>query len=297
MYNPGQELSSLAFDKIIGGALDAVVNAQNNSSMTTVNFIKSVGFVNDENGNPVKPVYVDFKYPKEIKPYLPAVSSEIYLKIEKAGTGYTKEALDDSYELVEGSDKIKIEFEFSSDGGILAANITEDIEVKDASRVKKGELILLPKDGGDLGAGAKIIVALREAKAAEAAIYQDMTLQVPILTMLPIPFIRIATTDIELNVKINSISQTSESAQSSAKVNSSSSFGYKGWGFNANCSINASISNQKQSSSSEEVKKEYSLNIKVHAVQDDVPVGLSRILDILEESIVPKLIAPVAQGA
>lgn len=43
-YSAGQEISSLAFDKIIGGALDAVINAQNNSSLTTVRFIKSVGF-------------------------------------------------------------------------------------------------------------------------------------------------------------------------------------------------------------------------------------------------------------
>lgn len=46
-YSAGQELSSLAFDKIIGGALDAVVKAQNDASMTTVSFIKTVGFKNN----------------------------------------------------------------------------------------------------------------------------------------------------------------------------------------------------------------------------------------------------------
>jgi len=52
--------------------------------------------------------------------------------------------------------------------------------------------------------------------------------------------------------------------------------------------INASVSHQQKKSEKEEVKKEYSLNIKIHAIQDDMPEGLSRILDILEESIAPK---------
>jgi hypothetical protein len=45
------------------------------------------------------------------------------------------------------------------------------------------------------------------------------------------------------------------------------------------------------------VKKDYSLNIKVHAVQDEMPAGMSRILDILEESIVTKPISSPAKKA
>lgn len=42
MFNPAQEMSSIAFDKILGGALNAVVSAQNTSALTP-QLKKSVG--------------------------------------------------------------------------------------------------------------------------------------------------------------------------------------------------------------------------------------------------------------
>ncbi len=51
------ELGSLDFDKLIGGPLNACVTAQANASLSTVNFIKEVGF--DEDG---KLIMVDFSH-------------------------------------------------------------------------------------------------------------------------------------------------------------------------------------------------------------------------------------------
>jgi Protein of unknown function (DUF2589). len=53
----GRELASLDFGNLIGGPLNAVVEAQAKSAITTANFIKEVGF--DKNG---KVVNVDFTY-------------------------------------------------------------------------------------------------------------------------------------------------------------------------------------------------------------------------------------------
>jgi len=53
----GKELSSLDFANLIGGPLNAVVEAQAKSAITTANFIKEVGF--DKEG---KVVNVDFTY-------------------------------------------------------------------------------------------------------------------------------------------------------------------------------------------------------------------------------------------
>ena len=44
MPTPGQELSSIDFESMIGGPLVAVINAQAQAAMSTVNFIKEVGF-------------------------------------------------------------------------------------------------------------------------------------------------------------------------------------------------------------------------------------------------------------
>jgi hypothetical protein len=54
------ELGSIDFATIIGGPLDACIQAQNNASISTVSFIKSVGF---ENG---KIRMVDFSYKKSV---------------------------------------------------------------------------------------------------------------------------------------------------------------------------------------------------------------------------------------
>ena len=101
--------------------------------------------------------------------------------------------------------------------------------------------------------------------------------------MVPIPFIKIENADIEFNAKINSVSNQESSSVTDTKVNSGVSHGF--W---TRASINASVSNQSKHSNSEEVKKDYSLNIKVHAVQDDMPAGVSRILDMLEDSIIAR---------
>jgi hypothetical protein len=43
-YDPGQELSSINFGGMLGGPLSAVVDVQAAAALSTVNFIKSVGF-------------------------------------------------------------------------------------------------------------------------------------------------------------------------------------------------------------------------------------------------------------
>ena len=41
---PARELSSINFEAMLGGPLMAVVNAQAQAAMSSVNFIKAVGF-------------------------------------------------------------------------------------------------------------------------------------------------------------------------------------------------------------------------------------------------------------
>ncbi|MCM1437636.1 MAG: DUF2589 domain-containing protein [Roseburia sp.] len=287
MFNPAEEMSSIAFDKILGGALNAVVGAQNNSSMTTVNFIKSVGFQNDENGNTVKPVYVDFKYPKEVAAYQPAKDEYFTATVTLAGAdldeeklngngGYTLSVDNDAKTTV---DKAAFKFTLDTDNRLVKVDILDANGLTDKEiSVKEDEEVV-----------AKFKVVKHDKVEAQPAKYQEMTLQVPLLTIVPIPFIRIESTDIELNVKINSIFNSQESSDTNVGSGMSSSASAGGFFARGSISINASVSHQKKSSSSEEVKKEYSLNIKIHAVQDEIPVGMGRILDILEESIVPKL--------
>ena len=141
MSNGAKELSSIDFEAMLGGPLVAVINAQAQAAMSTVNFIKEVGFkkTTDEQDMEAtetgEPIYVTFQYPKETKPYEPKVD--------------------------------------------------EQAEVKDA-------------DGN-------VITPAVAAKAAVPAVWEIQKIRVPILTILPIPFIRIDETTIDFNAKINSM--------------------------------------------------------------------------------------------
>lgn len=109
----------------------------------------------------------------------------------------------------------------------------------------------------------------------------DVTLTTPLLTIVPIPFLRIADTTIDFNAKISSITNTA--TDTSHKLNLSADLRLR-WGF-GRLNFKGSYAYQKKTSYSDEAKRSYSMNIKIHAVQDELPAGMSRVLDLLEEGI------------
>lgn len=294
MFNPAEEVSSINFSAIIGGALNAVVNAQRESADTTVNFIRRVGFkpgeIDAQTGQEVgigDPICVSFTYDKEVSPSQTQTIRKVTIEVTDNGSGYDSER--PIIFTIDGNEINDAKFDIS-DGkinGVTLATVPSGDFIKEDAEV----IALQKNEGGDDNTSAKFKLSVKDVETAVPAEYQKMQIEVPILTMMPIPFIKVDNADIEFNVKINSISNSKSYEKSNNDVKSSSNFSYKGWGINAGTSLNASFSNQKSTSSSEEVKKDYSLNIKVHAVQDDMPAGMSRILDILEESITTKVVA------
>jgi len=177
------ELNNIDFRKMIGGPLQAAVDAQVASSMATVNFIKSVGFVQklDSSGNPdgfPELVMVDFTHTRK------------------------------------------------------------DVD---------------PKTGVETD--------------------NDTHVKVPLLAMLPIPSLRIEHVIIDFNVKLNSVESSSTSDELGVKAEVGG-----GWG-PVNFKVSASY--QRKTATNVEVKKEYSLNVNVKAVQDEIPAGLEKILGML----------------
>ncbi|MEE9441924.1 MAG: DUF2589 domain-containing protein [candidate division Zixibacteria bacterium] len=210
MPNPGQELSSIDFESMLGGPLSAVIHAQAQAAMTTVNFIKEVGFKKKSTEEAAggdtgteEPIYVSFKYPKELSPYQPAVPAN-----------------------------------------------------PDATPP---------------------ILAIPEAKA----VYETQVLQVPILTILPIPFIRIDLTTIDFNAKINSV----EYRKTNTRLKVDASLEAKaGWLFGS-AKLKVSTSFQRTTQQGNTVNRTYSLAIHIKAVQDEMPAGMEKILGILEGAI------------
>lgn len=113
----------------------------------------------------------------------------------------------------------------------------------------------------------------KDVDANGAPVDKDVSIKVPLLAMLPIPSLRIEHVTIDFNVKLNSVETSSTS--SSLGVNADVS---GGWG---PVKFKVSASYQRQSSTGVEVKKEYALNVNVKAVQDEIPAGLEKILNML----------------
>ncbi len=170
------ELNNIDFQKMIGGPLQAAVNAQVASSLATVDFINAVGFETDANGKR-QLVMVDFSHTRN------------------------------------------------------------------------------------------------EVDANGAIVPKPVNISVPLLSVLTVPCLRIEHVIIDFNVKLNSVesSQVSSDIGVNAEVSG-------GWG---PVKFKVSASYQRKATTGVEVKKEYALNVNVKAVQDEIPAGLEKILNIL----------------
>jgi hypothetical protein len=210
MPNPGQELSSIDFESMIGGPLVAVINAQAQAAMSTVNFIKEVGFKKtseeeDAGGDTTteEPIYVTFKYPKELSPYQPAIPADPSATPPVTGS------------------------------------------------------------------------------PAVPAVYETQELKVPILTILPIPFIRIDLTTVDFNAKINSVEYRKTNTRLKVDASLEAKAGWL-WG---SAKLKVSTSFQRTTQQGNTVNRTYSLAIHVKAVQDEMPAGMEKMLGILEGAI------------
>lgn len=102
-------------------------------------------------------------------------------------------------------------------------------------------------------------------------------LSVPLLTIVPIPSLRIEEMTIDFNAKLNSV-ETND-VTSELGVDASISAGFKKIGFTASASY------KRTSVSGSKIEKTYEMSVHVRVVNDELPAGLDRILRILESEI------------
>ncbi len=125
------------------------------------------------------------------------------------------------------------------------------------------------------------VIEKPDAEGKPVPTVTPMKLTVPILTMLPIPFIRVEEVTIDFNAKINSVVEAKTA--SSSELNTSLAV-KAGWG-PVSAELKCSYSSKKSSSSTDKTERTYSLVIHVRAVQDELPAGMEKLLGILENSI------------
>lgn len=270
--NPGQELSSIDFASMLGGPLLAAVDAQAQAAMSSVNFIKEVGFQQVTTPSGVTtgdPIYVSFRYPREVSPYQPATQDRITgIVVTAGGSGYTSPpAVEISGGGGTGATAVA---SINANGQVSAITLTDP-----GSGYTSAPTVTLT--GGD-GSGAIGTASFAAATAAVPAVYQTMKLEVPILTMLPVPYLRIEDVTIDFNAKINSIEY--KKVDTSLGIDASLQVQQRWPGGGAK--LNVSASYKRSTSEGSNVERTYSMNVHIRAVQDEMPAGMEKILSILE---------------
>jgi hypothetical protein len=283
MVEPARELSSIDFEAMLGGPLRAVVNAQAQAAMSSVNFIKAVGFKPADTTDPANPqvgdpIYVSFKYPKEIAPFTPAVPAQVTgVTVTTPGAGYT--SVPAATASGGGGKGLTLTAALNNSGGVASITVTSP-----GSGYTSAPTVAIdpPPAGGTQAVATAVFAAAVPAVAAQ---FQVMTLEVPILTMLPIPFIRIEETTIDFNAKINSVEEkkTDETfkigAELDVKVQYPPLFAI------ATVNLKVNTSYQKNTQTGSKVDRTYSMAVHIRAVQDEMPAGTEKILGLLEDAI------------
>jgi len=125
------------------------------------------------------------------------------------------------------------------------------------------------------------VIETKDAAGKVTQTIEPRALTVPILTMLPIPFIRVEEVTIDFNAKINSVQETTTTSSHDLNVSLAAK---GGWG-PVSAELKCSYSYKKSTSATDKTERTYSLTIHVRAVQDELPTGLEKILAILENNI------------
>lgn len=287
-YNPGQELADIDFSALIGGPLGAIVDAQAKAALSTVDFVKSVGFSPDSEDEttgeitPGEPIYVSFKYPKMVQPYVPAINGKLKdIIVNDGGSGYT---VGDTL-TVKG---VTVTVSSVDSGEIKNINYSVD---NTSGFEDESEITGI----GGSGEGAKFDIKAEDVTAVQA-VFEEMQLEVPILTMMPIPFIRVEEGEIDFNAKITSmeykrVGTEMKFGRSSSMTNKNTNKNYSFAGslnFNENINtvkLNSNFSFSRNTRQGHKIDKTFHMGVKIKVSQDEIPEGMEKLLGILEGAI------------
>jgi Protein of unknown function (DUF2589) len=113
------------------------------------------------------------------------------------------------------------------------------------------------------------------------------TLTVPLLTIVPIPFLRIDEMTIDFMAKMTEEYKHKNSTNTNLDIAVNSNFQYKAFWSPVSANFNVAVSSKHSASSenSSRFSTEATMSVHVRAVQDSMPGGMAKILQILENAI------------
>ena len=143
--------------------------------------------------------------------------------------------------------------------------------------------MLFEDTSADADAGELRNVTFSYTKKDETDTPQAFQLTVPLLSIAPIPYLRIDEMTIDFSAKLTDSIERRTST--SFNLNTSVSGKFSAFWSPIKSEFRVSSTYNAAAATRSAQKREYRMDIHVRAVQDEMPGGLSKVLDILEDAI------------
>jgi len=112
---------------------------------------------------------------------------------------------------------------------------------------------------------------------------EQVSLEVPLLAIVKVPNLSVNTVDVTFDMEVKNSETSKESFDASASMSAQAKVG---WGpISVSVNISGSVSSHKENTRSSDQSAKY--HVEVHAVDTGMPEGLARVLDIMQQAIVP----------
>jgi Protein of unknown function (DUF2589) len=172
-------------------------------------------------------------------------------------------------------------------GAIIGAPLKAAVEAQSAAAVACYDFIrkIGFNDKGEVNNVTFSYQRKGTAPEGQTAPQVTVTLTVPVLTMMPLPFIRIESMNLSFKASISAVNASE--AKKSEAIGLDGKFeagaGLAVW----KVSASGGISSKKDSTATNSSKYsvEHTIDMSIHAVQDDMPAGLAKLLNIMTDSI------------
>lgn len=143
--------------------------------------------------------------------------------------------------------------------------------------------MLLADPSKDADAGELRNVTFKYKKKDEDDTVKDFELTVPLLAITPIPYLRIQEMTIDFSAKLTDAIERTTNTSFKLDTNVGGSYSAFWSPIKLDFRVSATFTTQTQTTARSQ--REYQLTIHVRAVQDEMPSGMSKILDMLEDAI------------
>lgn len=152
---------------------------------------------------------------------------------------------------------------------------------------------------GDMGSVRNVTFKYTRKRAegsgsGNAAGEEEVSLTVPLLTIVPIPYIRIDEMSIQFTANITEQQEFEASTSANTSVATDTSINFKGGNFLSpvKVNMNAKVSTRTNVAASTNFRSrnqtQFTIDIQVKAIQDEMPAGLAKVLHIMEQAILEK---------